>query len=327
MKINRIVLIGMMCFVASISFGQMQNNVHLSEFALDGTAVQQAPADTSWKKGGLFALNFGQASFSNWAAGGINSISGIVLVNVFANMKKGKSVWDNSLDLAYGQLKQQNLDAVKSDDKIDFASKYGYEAWSDKWYYTALFNFKTQFAEGLNPDNGAKISDLFAPAYAMFSLGADYKPNDKYSAYISPIAAKWTIVTDQDLADAGAFGVQGATFDDVGTMISEGENSRSEYGAYARAQFQDDLMENVNFLTKMELFQNYETFGFIDVNWEALLGLKVNKYISATVGAQMLYDHDILILKNADLEAGEPGYLGRTAQFKQTLNVGFLYNF
>ncbi len=28
-----------------------------------------------WKKGGLVTLNFSQASFSNWAAGGQNSIA------------------------------------------------------------------------------------------------------------------------------------------------------------------------------------------------------------------------------------------------------------
>ncbi|NND77054.1 MAG: DUF3078 domain-containing protein [Flavobacteriales bacterium] len=324
---NRSIVLGMMCLIASISFGQLQHSEDLNEFMFTETVVQDAPADTSWKKGGLFALNFGQVAFNNWAAGGVNSVSGIALVNLFANMTKGKSTWDNTLDLAYGQLKQKNLDAVKSDDKIDLSSKYGYQAWSDKWYYSGLLNFKTQFAEGLNPDNGSRISDLLAPAYVLFALGADYKPNDKFSAFISPVTAKWTIVTDQDLADVGAFGVQGAAFDDSGAMINEGENSRSEFGAYARAQFQDDLMENVNFLTRMELFQNYDTFGLVDVNWEALLGLKVNKYISATVGAQMLYDHDILILKDADPAEGNPGGFGRTAQFKETLNLGFLYNF
>ena len=42
-----------------------------------------------WKKGGVVALNLAQVSFSNWSAGGQNSISANGLVSLYARLKKG----------------------------------------------------------------------------------------------------------------------------------------------------------------------------------------------------------------------------------------------
>ena len=334
---KKIVMMGMLaCWALNIS-GQMTDDLLEQElenaFSIDLQEEVIQTEDTVWWTGGLFALNFSQVSFSNWAAGGVNSISGVALANFYAKMKKGKSTWDNTLDLAFGLLDQKNLDVVKTDDKIDLASKYGYQAWNEKWYYSALLNFKTQFAEGENIETGERISDFMAPGYVLFSMGLDHKPNEKLSFFVSPITAKWTIVNDQNLADAGAFGVQGEILelDGTGTIVNRiaGENSRSEYGAYARVQFQDDIMENVSFMTRLELFENYETAEYVDINWEALLGFKVNKYISCTLGTQAIYDHDVLILKEgADDSSGNPTqYFGRAVQFKEVFNLGFLYNF
>ncbi len=56
--------------------------------------------DTSWTKGGTLGLNLSQVYLDNWAAGGDNSVSVTGLVSLFANYKKNKSSWDNTLDLA-----------------------------------------------------------------------------------------------------------------------------------------------------------------------------------------------------------------------------------
>lgn len=298
-------------------------------FGSSAIMAQEAVKDTSWTTGGLIGANLSQVSLTNWAAGGLSSISGNGTINLFANMKKGKNSWDNNLDLAYGLLKQgDDGDVQKTDDRIDFATKYGREAWNPKWYYSALANFKTQFTEGLGADilgdNGEilvddpVISDILAPAYVLASLGLDYKPNDNFSAFISPVTAKFTIVNDQDLANAGAFGVEAAQYDDLGALLKEGENSRSEFGGYAKAMFAKDLMENVNFITKLDLFSNYEDPTFIDVNWDALISMKVNEYITTTLGTTVLYDHDIKILDS-------DGKVGPRTQFRQIFGVGFAY--
>ncbi len=70
--------------------------------------LRELNADTTmgWKRGGIFAVNLAQTSLTNWAAGGQNSFSVNGIFSAFANFKKGKSAWDNSLDLGYGLLKQ-----------------------------------------------------------------------------------------------------------------------------------------------------------------------------------------------------------------------------
>ncbi|MCK7540533.1 MAG: DUF3078 domain-containing protein [Marinilabiliales bacterium] len=68
-----------------------------------------------------------QSSFTNWAAGGQNSVALNGLLNLAANYKKDKSAWDNALTIGYGKMVQQGSDLgwVKTDDRIDFQSKYG----------------------------------------------------------------------------------------------------------------------------------------------------------------------------------------------------------
>ena len=254
-----------------------------------GAQAQEAAQDTTWKTGGVLGATFSQVSLTNWEAGGLSSIAGNGVIGLFANMKKGKNSWDNTLDLGYGLLKNDGGDAVKSDDRIDLASKYGREAWSPTWNYSALLNFRTQFNDGfaINSDStGATsqslISDILAPAYVLASLGLDHKPNDNLSIFISPLTAK------------------------------------SEFGGYLKFAYQKQLMENVSFTTKADFFSNYEAPTFIDINWDALLGLKVNEYISTSLGISTIYDHDITIT-DAD------GSSGPRTQIKQLLGVGFSY--
>ncbi|HRZ77935.1 MAG TPA: DUF3078 domain-containing protein, partial [Bacteroidales bacterium] len=173
-----------------------------------GLMAQEAAVEPvkTWKTGGNTGLSFTQTSLTNWAAGGENSLATNAYLSLFANWAQGKSAWDNTLDLAYGLLKQGDQDVRKSDDKMDLASKFGYKA-SDKWFYTALLNFKSQFTDGYKyPDDSTVISTFLAPGYVTASLGMDYKPNDRFTAFISPLTSKFTIVNDQALADAGAYG-------------------------------------------------------------------------------------------------------------------------
>lgn len=280
-----------------------------------------------WKTGGLFSVNFTQVSLTNWSAGGENSISLNGILSVFANYKRGNSTWDNSLDLGYGFLKSGKESTRKTDDKIDFTSKYGQKA-SKNWYYAGLVNFKSQIAVGYNyPDDSNEISNFLAPAYILGAIGMDYKPSDVFTMFISPITSKITIVNDRTLADAGAYGVDAAEYDALGKKISDGKLIRSEYGGYLRALLKKDVMENVNLQTKLELFSNYsENFGNIDVNWEVLIGLKVNKYISATISTQLLYDDDVDIAVDSN-DDGIVDKVGPRVQFKEVLGVGLNVKF
>lgn len=290
--------------------------------------TQTADSIEGWKKGGIVTLNISQTSLTNWAAGGQNAFSANGLISLFANYKKDKSLWSNSLDIGYGILKQgKDEDFIKTDDKIDLLSKYGRKA-AKGWYYAALFNFKTQLTAGYNyPNDSVKISTLFAPAYILGSLGMDYKPSDVFSAYISPLTSKITIVTDQDLANQGAFGVTPAEYDDLNALISEGEKVRFELGGYLRLEYRKEIMENITLLTKLDLFSNYlDNPQNIDVGWETLITMKVNQYISASLSTHLIYDDDIDISVDTN-DDGITDEIGPRTQFKEVLGIGFSYKF
>jgi hypothetical protein len=317
MKCKFIAVIALLSISCVIASGQVTEG----EKAL---RAQSADTTQGWKKGGVFAVNLAQTSLTNWAAGGQNSVAVNSIFSIFANLKKGKSRWDNSLDLGYGILKQgKGSSPRKTDDKIDFLSKYGREAFKNV-FYAALLNFKTQMTPGYNyPDVDNKISDLFAPAYLLIALGMDYKPNAYFSAFVAPLTAKFTFVNDKILSAAGAFGV------------TPGETVKSEMGGYVRViytknDFKNDFMKNVSFTTKIDLFSNYaDKPQNIDINWETLIAMKVNKFISASINTQLIYDDNIKVPfdKNGinGIEAGES--VGSKVQFKEILGVGFSYKF
>lgn len=280
-----------------------------------------------WKKGGVINIGMAQTTLNNWAAGGNNSLAINALLSTFAGYKKGDIAWDNTLDLGYGLLKQgKSNPTVKTDDKIDFSSKFGRKT-SKNWYVAGLINFKTQFAPGYQlPNDSLKISNFLAPAYLLGAIGLNYKPNG-IDLFIAPLTAKMTFVNDQRLANAGAFGVEKAETDTSGNILQKGKRMRTELGGYIRFQYKKEVIKNVLLQTRLEMFSNYlKNPQNVDINWETLLSLKLNKYISTIISANLIYDDDIKIPIDANKD-GIPEKSGPRTQFKEVLSVGFSYKF
>lgn len=264
------------------------------------TKEEQTP---NWKKGGMASSTFSQTSLSNWSAGGDDAISSNALIDLYANYSKKNNSWENKLKMEYGLMKQDGQSVRKSIDNLEFASKYGYKA-SKNWYYSALLGFQSQFAKGYDYSDTEGVEDIkqsnfLAPAYITLSLGMDYKPNDTFSAYLSPVTGKLTIVADEDLSDAGAFGV------------NPGDTFRTEFGAYTKFSYKKDIMTNVNLQSTLALFSSYKTFGNVDTNWDIAINMKVNKLLTATVNTSLVYDDDVLT----------------KVQFKEVIAVGLAYKF
>lgn len=267
----------------------------------------------SWKRGALFNLGFSQVTLSNWAAGGNSSVSGNGIANFFYNYTGPKDAWENTLNLGYGLQKQDEADLQKTDDNIELNSKYGRKA-TEKWYYAGLLNFKTQFAPGFNlPDDSTKISGFLAPGYLLGAAGMNYKHKEILGVFISPITSKTTFVMDDALSSIGAFGVE------------ENKNVRYELGGYVRGNFQKEIMKNVKLTTTLGLFSNYiESPQNIDVNWDMLVLMKVNKFITVSLNTTLIYDNDITITRDDDGD-GINEVNGPRTQFKEILAVGFSY--
>ena len=257
-----------------------------------------------WKTGGFSVLTFNQVSLSNWSAGGENALSTTAILNLFANYKKGEVIWDNSLDLGYGLMKNGGQGARKNEDKIELNSKLGYKAFG-KVYYSALVNYRTQFAKGYNyPNDSVVVSRFNAPGYITLSLGLDYKPNDYFSLFVSPATGRFTIVADKALSDSGAYGVE------------RGKKMRFEFGANLSAKFQKDIVKNINVVSKLTLFNNYTDKDKanrknFDVNWEVMVNIKAGKYLTTTILTNLIYDQNVI----------------EKTQFKEVLGIGLSYKF
>lgn len=105
-------------------------------------------------------------------------------------------------------------------------------------------------------------------------------------------------------------------------MDDAGANSRSELGgylrmAYSKSDFKNEILKNVSFTTRLDLFSNYaHNPQNVDVSWETLIGFKVNKYIGVNFNTHLLYDDDIKV------PVGDRT-VGSKTQFKEIFGVGF----
>jgi hypothetical protein len=271
--------------------------------------AQEADEAKNWTIKGENTLLINQSSFSNWAAGGINSFAGNLVLNYDFNYAKDKWSWDNKAIAAYGKTFQDATKWRKNDDRLILNSLLGYKA-AEKWLYTFYGNFNTQFSDGFNYDgdnNETLISKAFAPAYLSFGPGIAYKESDNFRINLSPAAARLVIVGEESLREA--YGV------DLDQAV------RTEFGASLDAYYKVNLMENISFENILKLYSNYlEDPQNVDVDYTANLFLKVNDYITVNTGVQLLYDDNVQIQKT-DVRVG-PGL-----QVRQVFGAGFTYKF
>lgn len=278
---------------------------------------QDVPVDTTWTISGEHTFLINQSSFSNWAAGGVNSFAANLLLNYDFNYKKGKWTWDNKLIGAYGLTHQKMTDWRKNDDRFVLNSLLGYQA-SEFWYYTFYANFNTQFADGWmygNDNSRTLISTAFAPAYLGFGPGFAYRRSENLRFNLSPASGRLIIVTNEELSNQGAFGVD------------PGSTTRFEFGASFDAYYKVDLMENISVENILKLYSNYlEDPQNVDVDYTLNLFMKVNDYISVNGGVQLIYDDNTLIPREVN-GIPEAGTARPALQVRQLLGVGFTYKF
>lgn len=282
--------------------------------------------DFGWKINEELGLYFNQVSFTNWNAGGANSISAIFNGKAEANYKNDKLFWNSSLLLRYGINKQERESVRKTDDAISIISNLGFQSNPESnWFYSVRFSFNTQFANGFNDPNEPPISRFMAPGYLFLGAGLEYgKHIEKFSLYASPFTMKNTFVLDEDLANSGAFGVNPAIYDMNGNLINQGDRVRTELGILLTNQYQDEIMENVKVNSLLRLYSDYlNSFGNIDIEWEVNFDFKVNKYISAMFGSHLRYDDDIKteVVRN-EITNEDIVVEGPKLQWKQLLGVG-----
>lgn len=300
-QMKPIVLFASLFFVVQTIFGQ------------DSTATK----DTSyWKKTGSVGFNVANVGLSNWAAGGVSSLSLGTVVNLSSDYAKDVHAWKNSLLFAYGVLRQGGsaFPFKKTDDNILLSSQYGRNLGGGKsrWSWVVGASLRTQVADGylfapdparVGKEMATKISTFMAPGYFVLNTGIDYTIKDIFSVKLAPLTYRLTIVNDSELSRVGAFGVEA------------GSTTRSQFGWSLASTFKKEILKNITFNNVVNLFGDYARIGVVVINWETLLVMKVNKYINTTFGTQLIYDHDVNVTR-------KDGTVGQAVQFKHVLNIG-----
>ena len=274
-------------------------------FVLAGLSInaQEKEKDSvsNWTKKGVFTLLFNQASFSNWIAGGENSVSGTVSINYDFNYKKGDVTWDNKRITKYGISNVSGTGTRKTDDFFEFNSLLGKKS-GKYWSYSLLLNLRSQFTDGFDYSTDPKTvtSKFFSPGYVTVGPGMLYKKSDNFTMHVSPSTMKATYVSKDQTANGSAFGVD------------QGETSRYELGFYAAIFYKAKLMENVTMENIFNAYGNYlEDPQNIDINYQVNFVMQINKYLSTNLNLHMIFDD------NATTRV----------QFKQLFGLGVNYIF
>jgi hypothetical protein len=274
----------------------------------------------NWKFGGAFNANFSNTGLINWQGGGQDALTITGLFTGYANYVNGSNRWSNLLEMGYGITRLGGngspVKIRKSEDRLVFTSKYT-RSLNKSWGFAGLVDFRSQFDKGFKYDVAGKttdgrdtisdefISNILSPAFAVASIGFEYKKGDMFYAMVSPLTSKVTIVNDKSLSAVGAYGV------------TPGDKMRAEFGAYFNSAFKYKVMKNITYQTNVNLFMNYKTPRLIDVFWDNSILMSVNKYIQASFNTNLIYDDDIKILDS-------DGSVGPRIQFKHVLAVGLV---
>ena len=259
-----------------------------------------------WFYHGKNTLVFNQSSFSNWNSGGNNNIGIIGKINYNFSYKNRKHFLDNNIQLGYGFVSSQGESSRKTEDYINLMTNYGYDI-GRNFYLSTGFQFLSQFSAGYNysltpdPTFEDRISRFLSPGYIYAGLGVLYNPNENFQVIFRPLNGKFTIVNDPFLQKAGKYGLE-----------KDGQSFRAELGALVNILYRLKIYKDINLVNQVNFFSNYTNhIERVDIAYNGTLNFKFNQFITTVISLDLLYDHDQM----------------QKLQLKQTLGVGFSYNF
>ncbi|GAB4014822.1 DUF3078 domain-containing protein [Spirosoma koreense] len=281
----------------------------------DTVAVK--PDTSYWQKSFSGGVNFNQASFSNWSGGGVNSVAIGAAVAARALYEKGKISWDNTADLQLGYVTQLG-NTRKAADQLILISVLGHKI-APKWDVFFSTTFNTFFAPGYRYDklpadqSRLRVSNFFTPAQLTFAAGIAYKPNDWFALRMSPIAPRFTFLSDQTVR-VSADPTTGLYAPDPNATVygvTPGKSFRTEWLAFQlQTVINRNLTENISLNARYQLFTEYTHLNNINHRLDLLMTAKISRYLSTTFGLIALYNKDF----SSDL------------QIQQTLAIGLVYN-
>ena len=284
---------------------------------------------------GTLRVTLNQLAITHWAAGGESNGSGKVSSNLTYTYDRELFKYVVNGIFAYGMSNYtKDKRYEKSEDRCELSMTMSNNN-SNNLTFTSIASLKTQFSNGYTyPNDSIPISGFFAPAYLNVSAGYNYNYKNILSFYISPIAGKMTFVTNQKLANEGAYGVEAGYWEihnNDSTWVN-GKNTLTELGINILIKYKQDFKNDMSIFSTLNLYNNYmdpnkSNRWNIDVDWETGIKFTINKQISAIINIHLIYDDNIRFTVTENIDGKEITKQKPILQFKESLGISFLYKF
>ena len=299
-------------------------------------AFASAPAEEApvvkpkyWDHSFNFDIGVNQTSLYNWAAGGVNNITLSTGLDAKAHYVKDRVTWKNRLQMQYGFIWSADKDYIlqKSNDRIYFESKFSLKTPSEKWNWTASYDFRSQFSDSYSDYNdyperwykemenepdmtpqmqeelqhmrsewqeqfeawrGSKVKSTFlSPAYNNLALGAEWKPVPWFDVNISPLTGSVVIVTEPRLRQQYGMPENPSSVD-----VYPYYSALFQLGASVKANAKFSINDKFKYETQLVLFTDYldHPFTQVRVNWDNKIDWQLTKFFKIGLNTWLLYD-------------------------------------
>ncbi len=292
--------LAVLLLASSLAWGQVSKEDQDREKKFQDRSVAVS-SDTLHKYGWAHTMvsgaNLTQVSFKDWAQGGENALSYALYLNGNSALDEESLNWGNSYKFSFGQTRLGSQGIRKTDDEIYFESLLIYKLGVYVNPYVAA-TLRTQFAVGYtydNAGNATSVSKFFDPGYLTQSAGVAYQPVPEIKTRIGVGVRE--IITSQ----FNQYADDPTTSTVEKTKIDGGMEWVTE-AAYAFA-------ENMTLTSRVELFDPFKHLDRVYFRTDNLITAKVNKYIAASFGVQILNDVNV----------------SPRTQIKQVMALGFTY--
>ncbi|MDE6294713.1 MAG: DUF3078 domain-containing protein [Muribaculaceae bacterium] len=165
-----------------------------------------------------------------------------------------------------------------SQDQFQYNLKAGFKAWQ-KWFYSALIQFKTQFFNAYPADSPDMTAAFLSPAELNIGLGMTYATTGrnnslKFAASISPISYNLKACMSNRI-DKSQFN------------IAPGRHTHSEVGSNAELTLDWNITGNISWKSRLFLFTDYSYFL---ADWENTFNFNINKFLSTQLYVYPRFD-------------------------------------
>ena len=291
-------------------------------------------ANANWKKGEMFWNNRLQLDYGFLYA-------------------SSKPILQKSTDRIYLESKWGYK--APSSKYVYFSANYDFKS-----QFTTGYNYNTP-SSLVDPETGLEYtgadlrqawkdarglkSGFLAPAYTNLALGIDCIPNKWLTINFAPLTGGFVIVKDAELRKSYSMKEKKTTTDEMLTaandalaaattkaekdlaMVALGDLYRAakfEFGAQLKADAKVNVNDNFSYSTQVVLFANYLDIKHCPrINWDNRFDWKLAKYFSLTLTTNLIYDDQIMIKNEKDIDLFPNGKA--RVQFKESIAFGFTY--